>query len=138
MVSEKSIAFLKNKCHAEIAKNAIECCWAWFIRRKYDGEFLYGLLDDEENGITIIAETSDDTAKSAIWNCLIDTIAYVSRQAYNDEGAKYFPEPIEQVDDNLAEHLIKCYTAFADGDYIDTLLDFLLSVDEDNITEWGK
>ncbi len=134
MVSEKSTAFLKNKHQAETAKNALECCREWLVNRKYDGGFLYGLLDNEENGITIISEMTDDTAESAIWNCLIDTIAYVSRQAYDVEGAEYFPEPIELVDDNLAEHLLKCYyTVFADGEYIDTLLDCLLSDDTDNM-----
>lgn len=136
-VSEKSITFLKNEHQAELAGNAIECCWEWLINRKYDGEFLYELLDNEENGITIISEMTDDTVESAIWNCLIDTIAFVSRQAYDGEGAEFFPEPIELVDDNLGEHLLKCYyIVFADGEYIDMLLDFLLSVDTDNILEW--
>lgn len=136
-VSEKGITFLKNEHRAELARNAVECCWEWLINRKYDGEFLYELLDNEETGVTIISDMTDDTVESAIWNCLIDTIAFVSRQAYDGEGAKYFPEPIELVDDNLGEHLLKCYyTVFADGEYIDMLLDFLLSVDTDNILEW--
>lgn len=135
-VSEKCITFLKNERQAEIARNALECCWEWLINRKYDGEFLYELLDNEENGITIISDMTEDTAESAIWNCLIDTIAFVSRQAYDGEGAEYFPEPIELVDGNLGEHLLKCYdTVFADGEYIDMLLDFLLSADTDNIIE---
>lgn len=136
-VSEKCIAFLKNEHQAELARNAVKCCWEWLINRKYDGEFLYSLLDNEENGITIISDMTDDTVESAIWNCLINTIAFISRQAYDEEGAEYFPEPIELVDDNLGEHLLKCYyTVFADGEYIDMLLDYLLSVDPDNILEW--
>lgn len=136
-VSEKSVTFLKNEHQAELARNAVECCWEWLINRKYNGEFFYELLDNEENGITIISEMTDDTVELAIWNCLIDTIAFVSRQAYDGEGAEYFPEPIELVDDNLVEHLLKCYyTVFAGGEYIDMLLDFLLSVDTDNILEW--
>lgn len=136
-VSEKSIKFLKNEHQVELAENAVECCWEWLINRKFGGEFLYGLLDDEETGITIVSDMTDDTAESAIWNCLIDTIAFVSRQAYEGEGAEYFPEPIELVDDNLGEHLLKCYySVCADGEYIDRLLDFLLSVDTDNVSEW--
>ena len=100
-VSEKSITFLKNEHQAELARNAVECCREWLINRKYDGEFLYELLDNEETGITIISDMTDDTVESAIWNCLIDTVAFVSRQAYDGEGAKYFPEPIELVDGNL-------------------------------------
>ena len=136
-VSEKSITYLRNEHQVELARNAIECCWEWFINRKYDGEFLYELLDNEENGITIISDMVDDAAESAIWNCLIDTVAFVSRQAYDEEGNKYYPEPISLVDDNLAEHLLKCYyTVFPYCEFIDMLLDFLLSVDTYNFLEW--
>lgn len=41
------------------------------------------------------------------WDCIIDAIAYVSRAAYEKEGEKYLPEPIELVDDNIFIHMKK-------------------------------
>lgn len=38
--------------------------------------------------------------------CIIDAIAYISKAAYEKEGAKYFPEPIEMVDDDIFTHMI--------------------------------
>ncbi|MFP7471023.1 Imm6 family immunity protein [Niallia taxi] len=70
------------------------------------GYELYNLLDDEENGITIIQEMSENENDIAAWNCIIDTVAYTSRKAMEKEGVEYFPEPIALVDDTLVEHFI--------------------------------
>ena len=63
-------------------------------------------MDDEENGITIIQEMSENEKDIAAWNCIIDTVAYTSRKAMEMEGVEYFPEPIALVDDTLVEHFI--------------------------------
>ncbi|MEH7229141.1 Imm6 family immunity protein [Bacillus safensis] len=43
---------------------------------------LYELLDNEENGITIIQEMSDIETDILAWNCIIDAVAYTSRKAF--------------------------------------------------------
>nr|WP_248138372.1 Imm6 family immunity protein [Bacillus infantis] len=63
-------------------------------------------LDNEENGLTIIQEMSDNETDVAAWNCIIDAVAYTSRKAFEREGVKYYPEPIALVDDTLVDHFI--------------------------------
>ena len=38
---------------------------------------------------------------------ITDAVAYVSRAAYEKEGAKYLPEPIEAVDENIFTHMVQ-------------------------------
>jgi len=73
------------------------------------GDILYELLDDEENGITIIQEMSANQKDDLAWNCVIDTVAYTSKKAYEREGVNYYPEPIALVDDTLVEHFMDCF-----------------------------
>lgn len=78
-------------------------------RQKNIGDSLYDLLDNEENGITIIQEISDNETDIMAWNCIIDAVAYTSRKVLEREGIKYYPEPIALVDDTLVEHFIDCF-----------------------------
>ena len=48
--------------------------------------------------------------KISAWDCIIDAVAYVSRAAYEKEGVKYLPEPIEIVDDNIFTHMVQSLT----------------------------
>lgn len=66
-------------------------------------------MDNEDNGITIIQEMSDNEVDITAWNCIIDAVAYNSRKAFEKEGVKYYPEPIALVDDTLVEHFIDCF-----------------------------
>ncbi|TRZ39535.1 hypothetical protein CEQ21_00755 [Niallia circulans] len=90
----------------QLAQNAISKSLEWVKNEEEIGYELYDLLDDEENGITIIQEMSDNEKDIAAWNCIIDTVAYTSRKAMEKEGVEYFPEPIALVDDSLVEHFI--------------------------------
>ena len=42
----------------------------------------------------------------AAWDCIIDAIAYITKEMYLGNGEKYFPEPIEIVDDTVFAHMI--------------------------------
>uniref|UniRef100_UPI003F49ACF6 Imm6 family immunity protein n=1 Tax=Niallia taxi TaxID=2499688 RepID=UPI003F49ACF6 len=90
----------------QLAQNALSKSLEWVKNKEDIGYELYDLLDDEENGITIIQEMSDNEKDIAGWNCIIDTVAYTSRKAMEMEGVEYFPEPIALVDDTLVEHFI--------------------------------
>lgn len=90
----------------QLAQNALSKSLEWVKNKEEIGYELYDLLDDEENGITIIQEMSENENDIAAWNCIIDTVAYTSRKAMEKEGVEYFPEPIALVDDTLVEHFI--------------------------------
>ena len=90
----------------QLAQNALSKSLEWVKNKEEIGYELYDLLDDEENGITIIQEMSENEKDIAAWNCIIDTVAYTSRKAMEKEGVEYFPEPIALVDDTLVEHFI--------------------------------
>ncbi|MED4040363.1 Imm6 family immunity protein [Niallia taxi] len=90
----------------QLAQNALSKSLEWVKNKEEIGYELYDLLDDEENGITIIQEMSENENEVAAWNCIIDTVAYTSRKAMEKEGVEYFPEPIALVDDTLVEHFI--------------------------------
>ena len=66
-----------------------------------------GILDNEENGFTLFQEMEEDEKNISAWDCIIDAVAYVSRAAYEKEGVKYLPEPIEIVDDNIFTHMVQ-------------------------------
>jgi len=126
-IAERIIPLNKVDEHMFIAKEAINCCWCQIINRKYNGEVLYNYIDNEENGISIFAELCNDEIESAVWNCIIDAIAFTSRYSYDKEKVKFYPEPISLVDDELVEHMISCYSkCFVDNKYIEKLIDILL------------
>ncbi|GLI82625.1 hypothetical protein ANABIO32_03120 [Rossellomorea marisflavi] len=92
-----------------LAQEVLFKCWEWLKEKENIGDILYELLDDEENGITIIQEMSANQKDDLAWNCVIDTVAYTSKKAYEREGVNYYPEPIALVDDTLVEHFMDCF-----------------------------
>ena len=105
---EVSLLFSQKKDRVQ-AQEVIFECWRWLEKKENIGETLYELLDNEENGITIIQERSDNETDITAWNCIIDAVAYTSRKAFEREGVKYYPEPIALVDDSLVEHFVDCF-----------------------------
>lgn len=78
----------------------------------------------------------DNEIENAIFNCVIDTVAFTSRVAFDKNNAKYYPEPIALVDDELVDHLLKCFNiCFYKNDFVDELLDCLMSVKDNNYLE---
>lgn len=70
---------------------------------------LYDLIDNEEYGFAIFQEAEEDEFMIALWNCIIDSFSYICRKAYKSEGVKYYPEPIELVDDGTLVHLVDSF-----------------------------
>ena len=60
-----------------------------------------------------------DEKKISAWDCIIDAVAYVSRVAYEKEGVKYLPEPIEIVNDNIFTHMMNSLILCDDMKYED-------------------
>jgi hypothetical protein len=127
-LSEIALLVLSQKEDQKIALKVIDKCWAWLTYKENIGDILYNLLDDEENGLTIIEEMSDNKLDKIVWNCIIDSVAYTSRKAFEREGVKYYPEPIALVDDTLVNHYINCFEVCVEdsGSYIQRI-NFLLT-----------
>lgn len=119
-LSEVVLSVFTRKNDQKVALEVIGECWAWLRNKDNIGDILYNLLDDEENGITIIQEMSDNELDQIAWNCIIDAVAFTSRKAFEREGVKYYPEPIALVDDTLVDHFIDCFEKCVEdsGSYI--------------------
>ncbi|WP_297424001.1 Imm6 family immunity protein [Clostridium sp.] len=133
-LSQKVVLLFSREEDKVAAQNAVDFCWKWLQSKECDGEYLYNLLDDEEYGITLIQEMSENEKEKDAWNCIIDAVAFTSRKAYETEGARYFPEPIELVDDTLVEHFINCFNNCVSNsdDYIQKVYSFLSKYNSDN------
>ena len=105
-LAERASLYLQESSVKDLINEAIEVSWKWVHTEENLGEVLYNFLDNEENGFTLFQETEEDEKKISAWNCIIDTVAYISRTAYKKEGVKYLPEPIEIVDDNIFTHMM--------------------------------
>ncbi len=106
---KKVVPVFSQKEDRVLAQEVICKCWEWLKEKENSGDTLYGLLDHEENGITIIQEMSDNETDVIAWDCIIDAVAYTSRKAFEREGVAYYPEPIALVDDTLVDHFINCF-----------------------------
>lgn len=105
-LAEKAMTYLQNE-YRDLIIYAISLCWEWIRTTSHVGERLYLLLDNEDDGFVLIQEFEEDEIKIQAWNCIIDAISFISRMAYESEGQEYFPEPIEIVDDNIFEHMVR-------------------------------
>ncbi len=106
-LAEKASSYLQGSNVNSLINEAIEVAWKCIHTEENVGEILYNFLDNEENGFTLFQEMEKDKKNISAWNCIIDSLAYVSRVAYEKEGVKYLPEPIEIVDDNIFAHMIQ-------------------------------
>lgn len=59
-LSEKVVPVLSRTEDQILAQEVICKCWEWLKDKENSGDTLYELLDHEENGITIIQDTSDN------------------------------------------------------------------------------
>jgi antitoxin component HigA of HigAB toxin-antitoxin module len=110
VLSQQIVSKFDQTKNQEIAQKALDDCWIWLQEQKDMGYYLYNLLDNEDdNSITILQEISENELDVSVWNCIIDSVAYTSRKAYEKENTKYFPEPITLVDDELLNHFVKCF-----------------------------
>lgn len=104
-LTEKLMDKLKNEDGYKQARKSLDMCWEWVEERKYSGDELYIMLDNEEDtGVSVYIELTEDAQKEAIWSCVIDAISYTVWQAYNYENEKYLPAPIELVNESTLDH----------------------------------
>ena len=85
---------------ARYVEKAIDLTRQWLNDKTDVSQKLYDLLDDEECSLTLYQESEKDEYMIDVWNCIIDAVAYICRKIYEEQGADYFPEPIELVDED--------------------------------------
>ncbi len=105
-LAERACSYLQESNAKGLLDEAIKVSWQWVRTEDNLGEVLYNFLDNEENGFTLFQEMEEDARNISAWDCIIDAVAYISREAYEKEGAKYLPEPVEIVDDNIFSHMV--------------------------------
>lgn len=122
MSDDKQVAFLlgisevifksfeSNEYYNDIRK-ALDTCWKWLETKEVSGEEIYFLLDDgtEYGGLFIKMQMDSEIEDESKWDCIIDTISYVSRLAFFNMKEEYLPEPIENIDDEIVIHFLECY-----------------------------
>lgn len=116
IIAEKAKEYVDNKEARTLIELAIQRGWEWMKKKCDISEELYNYLDNEENGFAIFQECETDEIIIAAWNSIIDAIAFICKSAYLEAGADFFPEPIESVDDDTIEHMIKSFLLCNGGD----------------------
>ena len=94
---------------ARYVEKAIDLTRQWLNDKTDVSQKLYDLLDDEECSFTLYQESEKDEYMIDVWNCIIDAVAYICQKIYEEQGADYFPEPIELVDEDTYSRLLAGY-----------------------------
>ena len=94
---------------ARYVEKAIDLTRQWLNDKTDVSQKLHDLLDDEECSFTLYQESEKDEYMIDVWNCIIDAVAYICRKIYEEQGADYFPEPIELVDEDTYSRLLAGY-----------------------------
>ena len=94
---------------ARYVEKAMDLTRKWLNDKTDVSQKLYDLLDDEECNFTLYQESEKDEYMIDVWNCIIDAVAYICRKIYEEQGADYFPEPIELVDEDTYSRLLAGY-----------------------------
>lgn len=82
----------------KVGNEAIELCWRWVERGDITADDLYELIDNAEcSGISEYGENEHKKEIKEMWYILVDTVSYVTRIAYMNEGIKYLPQAIEGI-----------------------------------------
>ena len=104
---------IESKRIKKILEHAIQLCDDFYTKNSNVADELYETLDNEEDGFTIIQECEENEDIQLILDCIIDSIAIITKEAYDNIGQKYYPEPIELVTQETFIHLLnslqKCY-----------------------------
>ncbi len=131
-LAERACTYLQESNARGLLNEAMEISRQWVRTEGNAGEVLYDFLDNEENGFTLFQEAEEDEKRIHAWDCIIDAVAYVSRAAYEKEGAKYLPEPIEAVDENIFTHMVQSLSLCGETEYgyIERIYEQCLEEDE--------
>ena len=108
-IAESLKGHITDKEAVDCVDQAIDLSRRWMDDKSDVSVNLYDLIDGEDKGFTIFQEAEEDEHMIDIWNCIIDAFAYICRKVFEDQGAVYFPEPIELVDEETFNHMQDIY-----------------------------
>lgn len=134
-VSESIAESMKqNKYYGEI-KNTLELCWEWYETKFPTGDQIYSLLDDgsEFHGLFMYMQMDKDVENEPKWDCIVDAVSYVDREAFIYNDVKYLPAPIENVDEDLLDHFLEKYE-IVNPDYQSVIDSYLEYIKKNNIS----
>ena len=99
VLAEKIKLYFSNDEYKKAADKALEKCWEWFEEKSISENQLYKLIDSPlEDDIVCLQEMAIDENDIGIWDCIIYAVAFTCKSAYEYNGKKYFPQPIEIID----------------------------------------
>ncbi len=112
----------------KIVVETIEKCWDWIRSKNVDADQLYYYLENlDENDIMTYMQLEANEDNEAVWICIANTLAYITRDAYLYSDDTYMPETIECVDDETVENfLLNFHEIYRDSDVSDRLLDYMV------------
>lgn len=108
-IAERLKGHITDKEAVDCVNQATDLSRQWMEDKSDVSVELYDLIDGEDKGFTIFQEAEEDERMIDIWNCIIDAFAYICRKVFEDQGAVYFPEPIELVDEETFNHMQDIY-----------------------------
>ncbi|XEC94343.1 Imm6 family immunity protein [Paenibacillus tarimensis] len=130
ILSSKIIDIISTSDGYQEAKEALEVCWNWVENKDVSGDSIYEYLDNgDETGLLIQMQYEKDEQKVNVWNCVVDAIAFTNWKAYQNDGEKYLPAPIEAVDEDLINHFITSFNLVdsSDASIIERVENYLLT-----------
>jgi len=114
--------------YKSISSNALKQCWKWMENKSISADSLCDLIDSYEDGdIVYIQETVAEEDDVSIFNCVIYTIAFICKIAYEYEGAKTFPQAIEIVDFDKYENIKSICSSLISKSVLDDLERYIQS-----------
>jgi hypothetical protein len=106
---ERNLHKIENYEWYPLVRDAIDMCWEWIEEKKYSGEDLYEILDNEdEEGLIYIegvayGENPYGPQARLVWSCVVDAICYTAWKAYQYENETSMPQPIRMVNDKYID-----------------------------------
>ncbi len=104
-----------NRSAVSYIEDAVRLTRQWLNEQAEIADAMYDLLDSEAQSFTLFQEAETDARQIAVWNCIIDAAAYICRRAYEAQGEKYVPEPVELVGADTLERMKHTYEEICNG-----------------------
>ena len=106
---KKAIDYLKDNDERLLAGEVLEKCIEFYDNKTCIGDELYDYIDSAtEYDITDRQADAEDIQEIQAWDCIIDSVAYTCRYAYESEN-KVLPQAIEIATDDFYLHLREAF-----------------------------
>ena len=110
-IVSKTKEYIADKEEKDLVETAVRTVLKGLNDKSDVSEELYDYL----NCFTLFQENAADERTIAAWDAIIDAVAIVCKNAYIEADAEYFPEPIELVDEDTFDHMIKSFLSVSES-----------------------